>query len=383
MLSISNRARILTASRGELADRLPFFHYWRHCQVGWAERQARNLGMGICWVRPPYVEVLHDVRVTEEYITLSGRPVVRRTYTTPLGSVTQAEYREPGTGQWHANRSWRDSTPWLVEHPVKGPEDYPVMRFIAEHTEYQADYFPIEQAIDWLGDEGLVLDSLPHSPFQTLLISWIGTDENRFFYHLADYPELVNELYQTLFRARLPLYEIAARSPAPAVMHGDNVDGWLINPHLFERYLMPVYTAESAALHSRGKLLAVHMDGRLANLSQLIARADVDVIDGFHPPPMGDLPLAQALAAWPDKCLWVGFPGSVYEQGPQAVQRYALRLLREAQPGDRTAVIMSTENLVSNANLLALTQVLAQARLPLNPDEFERIAISLHLEEER
>ncbi|MCE5257750.1 MAG: hypothetical protein LLG44_01640 [Chloroflexi bacterium] len=373
----TNRERILVASRGQSADRLPFFHYWRHCQVGWAERQARNQGMGICWVRPPYAEVLHDVRVTEEYTILAGRPVVRRTYTTPLGSVTQAEYREPGTGQWHANRSWRDSTPWLVEHPIKGPADYAVMRFIAEHTEYQADYFPIEQADDWLGGEGIVLDSLPHSPLQTLLISWIGSDDNRFFYHLADYPDLVDELYQALCKARLPLYELAARSPAQVAMHGDNVDGWLISPRLFERYLMPVYEAEAAALHARGKLLAVHMDGRLASLKHLIARTPIDILDGFHPIPMGDLALAEALSLWPDKCIWLGFPGAVYALGGQAVQRFALDLLREAAPGNHLAIIMSTENLVSNANLLALTEVLAQAALPLSIERIARIAATL------
>ena len=76
---MTNRERILAASRSQPCDRLPFFHYWRHCQVGWAEREARNRGMGMCWVRPPYVEILHDIRVTEEYTTLEGRPVVRRT----------------------------------------------------------------------------------------------------------------------------------------------------------------------------------------------------------------------------------------------------------------------------------------------------------------
>lgn len=377
---MTNRERILAASRSQPCDRLPFFHYWRHCQVGWAEREARNRGMGMCWVRPPYVEILHDIRVTEEYTTLEGRPVVRRTYTTPVGSVSQAEFREPGTYQWHANRSWRDSTPWLVEHLIKTPDDYRAACYIAEHTEYAADYFPIEQALDWLGGEGLVLDSLPHSPLQTLLISWIGTDNNAFYYHLADFPDLVDSLYQALFRARLPLYEIAARSPAPAAMHGDNVDGWMINPGLFERYLLPVYEAEAAALHARGKLLAVHMDGRLANLKSLIARAPIDIIDGFHPIPMGDLPLREALDAWRDKVLWLGFPGAIYEQGPRAVQTYTLELMREALPGDRLAVIMSTENLVSNANLLALTDTLARLTLPLTEASLARTAHDLSLE---
>lgn len=370
---MTRRSRILGASRLQPVDRLPFFHYWRHSQIGFAEREARNRGMGMCWVRPSYVEVLHDVQVADTFTTLDGRPVVRRTFTTPLGAVSYAEYREPGTGQWHANRSWKDSVPWLVERLIKNPADYGIVKYIVEHTEYVADYFPIEQAMDWLGDEGIVLDSLPHSPLQMLMIDWIGSEEGRFFYHYADYPELVEELYQAIARSRLALYEIVARSPAPAVMHGDNVDGWLVSPRLFERYLMPVYEAEAAPLHARGKLLAVHMDGRLNSLKHLIARTPIDILDGLHPIPMGDLRIREALNLWPEKCLWLGFPGAIYELGAQETQTFMLDLLREVIPGERLAVIMSTENLVSNENLLALTAVLEDAELPLTLDGIARI----------
>ena len=61
MSEMTRLGRITTASRKLRADRLPFFHYWRHSQIGWAERECRNRGMGINWMRPPYVERLHDV----------------------------------------------------------------------------------------------------------------------------------------------------------------------------------------------------------------------------------------------------------------------------------------------------------------------------------
>ena len=44
---------------------------------------------------------------------------------------------------------------------------------------------------------------------------------------------------------------------------------------------------------------------------------------------MGDLSIGDALASWPDKSVWVGFPSSVYDFGLEAVQAYALDLLRE------------------------------------------------------
>ncbi|RMF87907.1 MAG: hypothetical protein D6736_11795 [Nitrospinota bacterium] len=376
MAEMTRRERIMAASRKERADKLPFFHYWRHCQIGWAERECRNRGMGINWLRPSYAVTIHDVDISETRVVSGGQVFLRRTYSTPVGSIYEEEKREPGVGQWHALRSWRDVTPWNTSRLIKRPEDYAVLKYIVEHTEYTADYFPIEQAMEWLGEDGVVLDTLPHSPMQMLMIDWIGSEGGRFFYHHADYPDLVEDLYQAICKSREPLYEIAAQSPAPIVLCGDNVDGVLVNPKLFEKYFMPEYEKQAQILHAHGKLMAVHMDGRVGVLKELIAQTSIDIIEALHPPPMGNLPIGEALSLWKDKVIWIGFPASIYAMGPEATKRYALDLLREIGPGDRVVVTMSTENLVSNENLCMLTAVLEQAELPLTAEKIERIARS-------
>lgn len=377
MPDMSRRERIMAASLRQRADRLPFFHFWRHSQIGWAERECRNRGMGMCWVRPCYTEKMHGVEVTERRTVSSGRAFVQRMYSTPVGTVSMAERQEPGVGQWHAQRSWRDVSPWQTERLVKGPEDYRVVKYMVENTEYTADTFPVEQAMDWLGDDGVVLSSLPHSPMQMLMIDWVGSEGGRFFYHLADYPDLVEDLYGALCRSRRPLHEIAATAPTPIVLCGDNVDGFLVSPNLFQKYFKPVYEEQAAILHQHGKLMAVHMDGRIAALKDLIAGTPIDIVEALHPPPMGDLPIGDALASWPDKAVWVGFPSSVYDFGPEATRDYTLELLKEVGQGDRLVIEMSTENLVSNENLLMLTSVLEKADLPLTKDKIEGIAKSL------
>ena len=374
---MSRAEKIMTASWRECADRLPFFHYWRHSQIGWAERECRNRGMGMCWIRPCFVERMHGVEVTERQISVSGQTLVQRTFSTPVGTVSTAEKQEPGVGQWHAQRSWNDVSPWQTERLIKTPEDYRVVKYMVENTEYVADYFPLEQAMDWLGDDGVVISALPHSPMQMLMIDWVGSEEGRFYYHHVDYPDLVEELYIALCKSRRPMYEIAAKAPVPIVLCGDNVDGVLVTPKLFQQYFMPVYEEQASVLHAHGKLMAVHMDGRLDVLKELIARTPIDIIEAFHPPPMGDLSLSEALAQWPDKVIWVGFPGSVYLLGPEVTKEYALALLKEVVPGERLVIEMSTENLVSNENLLMLTSVLEQAKLPLTKGDVERIEGSL------
>jgi hypothetical protein len=333
--------------------------------------------MGLNWVRPPYTEKLHGVEVNERRATVSGRAIIRRTFSTPIGSVYEDEYREAGVGQWHANRSWRGSVPWITERLIKTPDDYKVVKYIVEHTEYLADYFPIEQAIDWLGEEGVVLAGLPHSPMQMLMIHWVGSEGGRFFYHLVDYPELVEDLSQAISKYREPLYEIAAKSPAPIALCGDNIDGVLVNPKLFQKYFMPEYEKQAKTLHAHGKLMAVHMDGRLNVLRELIPKTPIDIVEAVHPPPMGDLPIGEALSLWKDKVIWLGFPGAIYSSGPEATKEFALQLLKDVVPGDRLALTMSTEGPVSNENLRALTAVLERVELPLTPERIEAIERSL------
>ena len=346
------------ASRRQGTGRVPFFHYWRHSQIGWAERQCRNAGMGMCWTRPCATETVHGVEVVERRVERRGQTLWETTYSTPVGEASVVELREPGVGQWHGNRSWRDVTPWHVERLIKEPEDYAVVQWMVEHSSYAADYFPIEQATEWLGDDGLVLCALPHSPMQTLMIDWVGSEGGRFYYHLADYPEVVEGLYRALCDSRAALHEIAARSPAPIVLCGDNLDDFLVSPGLFEKYFMPVYADQAAVLHEGGKLMAVHMDGRLAALKGLIGRTEIDIVEALHPPPMGDVTLTEALEAWPDKSVWVGFPSAIYDMGPEAVRDYARGLVEEAGDSGRVVIEVSTENLVSNENLVSLTGAL-------------------------
>ncbi len=119
------------------------------------------------------------------------------------------------------------------------------------------------------------------------------------------------------------------------------------------------------------------MDGRLNILKHLIAQTPIDIIEAFHPPPMGDLPLKEALALWKDKVIWMGYPGAIYSLGPEAVKNYTLDLLRSVGAGDRLVIAMSTENLVSNENLLVLTSVLENADLPLTEEKIDKIKKSL------
>ena len=378
MAGLTRRERILAASNRQMADRLPFFHNWRHSQQGWAERDCRNRGMGLSWARPGHTFTWHGVDVTETYESYTdGAMTLRRTFRTPAGTISLVEKREPGVGQWHGNRSWRDVTPWQTERAIKGPDDYKVLKYMYDNLEIKADYSPLEQAKEWLGDDGVVLDQVVHTGLQLLMIDWVGSEGGRFFVHHARYPDLVEEAYQSISKAYEPLWEIGAASPADVFWLCDNVDAVLVNPRLFKKYFMPEWEKCCTKMHAKKKLVAAHCDGRMAPLKDLIPQTSVDIIEALHVPPMGDMTLGEALAAWPEKVIWTGFPGSVYALGTKETQQQAFGMLRDVGKGDRVCFVMSTENQVSNENLLALTSVLAHATLPLSPAKVDEMEKSL------
>jgi hypothetical protein len=377
MAEMTRRERILAASQRKRADKLPFLHWWRHMQQGWAERECRNRGMGISWARPSHATRLNNVVVTEERNPALGSGVVRITYSTPRGSVYVEEKRAPGTGEWQANRSWKDVTPWAMKRPIREPQDYEAVQYIVENTEYLPDYFPLEQARDWLGSEGVAFAALLKTPMARLMIEWIGSEEGRCYIHLKKYPDRLEALAAAMSRSMEPLYEIAAQSPADFVWVGENLEGLLVSPPLFEKYFMPEYERCGRIFHRHGKMWAVHMDGRVNVLKNLIAQTSIDIVEALHPPPMGDLPIGEALAVWKDKAIWMGYPGAVYELGPEAVKKHTLELLRGVGPGERLVMSISTENIVSNENLLMRTSLPENADLPLTTEKIDQIKRSL------
>ena len=58
-------------------------------------------------------------------------------------------------------------------------------------------------------------------------------------------------------------------------------------------------------------------------------------------------------------------------------REHAVNLLRDTIPGERLCIEASTENIVSNENLLMLTSVLENAELPLTPEKVAQIEKSL------
>jgi hypothetical protein len=371
------KERILTQLRGGMPDKLPFFHSDHHLLRGEIERVARNRGLGVIVYRPCYVESMPNVEV----VSRNQSNNLIRTYKTPVGSLREVLSIGTGYGMGgYAFRDWRGIIPAPQEFLVKSPDDYRALKFIVEDIHYEPYYYAIEVQAQHLGEDGIVVTDLPYEPLERLLLNWV--DWKRFYIDLSKNPSVIDDIVQALEKKyEEELFPIAADSPTDVIRYGGNVDSMLVSPSMFHKYYAPTYSKFAKILHAKGKFLDVHMDGRLKSLAHEIANSNVDIVEAFTPPPMGDLPLSSAISLWQNKFVWINFPSAISTlpvHPPQEVKRYLIECLESLIPGDRAALIVSTENRVPEESLMALVDVMENATLPLSKEVIRDLYASLN-----
>ncbi len=309
------RQDILAALRGQTPGRVPWTIHHELLPRGSLERRLRGQGLAIVekGVRP-YREGWGRVSLEERQGWEGDHRLVLRTWHTPLGHL-EGRLREGPDGSL-----------WTERYPLACAADFRLLEYIAEDTEYRPNHEAVAAAQRALGDDGLVLCRLMRSPLQRLLTEWLGAVG--LSYVLADDPPALDRLVARLGACDQSALRIAAGSPAEAVWSAENLTGDVVGPELFARYLAPYYERAAGILHGGGKLYGTHFDGRLACLKAAIGATALDFIEGFTPPPLGDLGLEEARAAWPGKALWLNIPGNLFLADEREVVRRVRELLQ-------------------------------------------------------
>lgn len=317
------RERIMAALTWGWPDYVPWAVKPNHLPRGAWERRLRNMGMGLTVEQSVYRVEMHGVEVFERR---SGG-YVERTYRTLVGEVSEVvRVNLP-------SEAGERSGSWIVKGLIDRPEDYEVLLYIVENTVLKPNYEDFQIIDEELGGDGVVLTSVGYSPFMKLLVEYMGF--RKLVVELNRRPGKVEEVLQALHRKTLEACRVVAGSPARLVLVGDNIDENLVNPRFFEKYCLPYYREYTGILHSSGKLVGSHMDGRLRSLAELIAEAGFDFIHGFTPPPTGNLPVKDARRLWGrDIAIWVNIPETLFYEEPDVIERAVKGFLREAAPGD-------------------------------------------------
>jgi hypothetical protein len=324
------RQDILAVLSGHAPGRLPWTIHHDLLPRGTQERRLRGLGLAIVdkSVRP-YREGAHRVSVDERAGWDGQARLAFRTWHTPCGDL-EARLREGP-----------DGSTWTEQYPVRGPSDFRVLSYISDDTEYRENNAAVADAQAALADDGLVLCRMMRSPVQRLLTEWMGPVG--FSCALADDGPALGRLVESLAARDGEAFAVAARSPAEAVWSAENLTGDMVGPDMFRRWHAPYYDRAARMLGAAGKLYGVHMDGRLASLRDAVGACAMDFVEGFTPPPMGNLALAEARTAWPGKALWVNIPGTVFLGAETDVLAALAALAAEAAAARRCLLTLTEE----------------------------------------
>jgi hypothetical protein len=218
---------------------------------------------------------------------------------------------------------------WQQEHFIKTPEDYRIMARALEGVRVIADEKPFLDSEAALGDSGITLGQirglgLGRTPLMILQIDWVGLE--RFSIDLAlDLPEMMT-LIEIMNKIKL----------------WENLSTETLGPVHYRRHLVPLYRDILDILGAASKRLLVHYDGQLRVIADDIAALDIDGIDSFTEAPEGDMTVAEARAAWPEKFLWLHTNLGWYDL-PEAEFAQKLNGMVEAAGMTRYCLMISEE----------------------------------------
>lgn len=320
------RDKVLTALEWKMPDTIAFTPKPNHApRDPYTLRRLMDLGMGLAYpvsvftMKTPHVNCNHaiegDYRIT--------------TYSTPIG-VLQEKTRINLPSE-----EGERSSEWLVEPMFKGYDDYRIIRYIIDDEIFEPNYEEANRAErESLGEEAksVVFAGCGYTPIMELVTRFMGFQ--RLAVELRRHPEKIEDLIDAMDEKHQEAMRLVAKSPVRIVEIGDNIDSVLINPPLFQKYCLPYYQRCCDLLHTYGKIVGSHMDGRLRSLKELIGETRLDFIDAFTPPPMGDLGIRECRETWDESIAqWVNVPGVIFYYRPQDIKAYVKRMLMDAAPG--------------------------------------------------
>jgi uroporphyrinogen-III decarboxylase len=323
------RQRVRAVLDGEMPDRIPQLIYPNFLPRGSFERKLRNMGLGLnlhCSVHST-----ESPNVKQDSHTEGNNEVTD--IITPMGNLRSS--RRINMTFQHPGGSWR------VEYPVKGVEDLEILNFMVEDMSYQPDYDNYMRMDSELEGDGVISVAACRTPLMYLIVHHLGY--RAFARMLHRHPEALQETVEIVDRSFTEICRIVAESPAEIVWIPDNIDQVLMPAKLFERYCLPYYNKYTAILHQGGKRVISHMDGRLKALKELVERTQLDGIEAFTPPPMGNLPVSEAKEAWRGKALWLNFPQVIFLEPRERIRAFTLKLMEEMGDGSGYIVGMTED----------------------------------------
>jgi len=298
---MTKRDQILAVYRGQVPDVVPYmldlshWFYHRH-RMPWDlskvyEKPEYELidyhrSKGVGFYMPNLASFFStacrpEVQVETKKDDTGGRTRIAWRYKTPIGTIERVRAWDETTYSWHIE-NWG----------VKTEQDLRVLAFALSNRIFSPAWDKYDAWRDYVGDLGVVYLTAGYSGMGQLLNYWMGVEGA--MYAIADWPETVRAAVDQINASNLDMIDCLASSPAEVICLGDNFSSDIQPPAFFNEWSYSYYAEAIRRLHTAGKYVAVHIDGRLRGALAMVRDAGADCADAVTPKPMGDLS--------PDEC---------------------------------------------------------------------------------
>jgi hypothetical protein len=293
MTQMTARERLIAALNGEPVDYLPFSPFLAYVWESFP-KAIRDEGP---------LAFHHHIVATPLW---RGAPCPVRailpqveTRTAEDGPRTLTEVHTPvGTLRSVYLRSDVGNTNFLIEHPLKTEDDFKTQLWIEEHTRFDVDLTPVQDHFSGNGREGLSIGMLlprSKSAFQSLIEHNVGTEE--LIYALADYPDTVETLWQTMVDNDLKTAKMAAATGMYAYyLTWEDSGTQNYSPRMYSHYIASEIAQWCELLETNGMRYIQHACGHLKHLLEPMKTSGVFAVESISPPPTGNITLRDARA---------------------------------------------------------------------------------------
>ena len=255
--------------------------------------------------------------------------------------------------------------PHVEKYYLETPDDYRTMIRVWERTELVADQAAFERFDRRTGEDGMPLLVFTLIPFHRIMLEYAGYEN--FYFHQADFPDLVGELRRIMVAKYVSFWSELARSPARLILHGAHWSSQMTPPPMFEKYFLPYLRRFTDAMHAAGKKCALHADADLTGLLDVVLQTGVDVAECFACAPLVPLTLAETRERLGDRVIiWGGFPSTLLEPSSteEAFRAYLDQFASRIAAG-RAIIVGVSDNVMPDASwerLAALCRRIAEIR---------------------
>jgi hypothetical protein len=287
---MNSKERIIAALNNEPIDRVPwspFLAYiWEHFPIEIRDageaKFYQSVGSDPLWRGAACPVKMHTPGI--ETISVQEGDVIINTSITPVGQLqTKAHYSPDG------------NTTFLVEHPIKTPQDMKVQIWIEQNAEVWFDDTDAKKHFNYTDNNGLSVGMLiprGKTAYQQMIEHHIGTEEMAYAH--ADYPELIDELWHAMVENDLKAARLAADSDYEYFLTWEDSSTQNYSPNGYRKYIASEITAWNEILAAKNKKYIQHACGHIRDLLPIMVEQGNFGVESISPQPTGNVSIAEA-----------------------------------------------------------------------------------------